>query len=64
MVPDIDGKLTGPTEVSFDYMYLHDRAERKEDNDANPPHLIMVEHKGGGVWAYRVPNKGVSTETT
>ena len=62
VVPDIDGKLVGPTKVSLDYMYLHERHEKGHDSANNPPHLIMVEHKGGRVWAYRVPSKGASTD--
>ena len=61
VVPDIEtGK--GPTKVSIDYMYLHERRGRDKDIAHNPPHMIMIEHRSGRCWAYRVPNKGVLEE--
>ena len=62
LILDVDEKLAGPTKISFDYMYLHDRFERRKDGELNPPHLIMVEHKKGRVWPYRVFFKGVNAE--
>ena len=57
IVPDTEtGK--GPTTFSIDYMYLHERVGKYRDNAYNPPHMVMVEHKHGRCWAYRVPNKG------
>ena len=53
---DSDGK---PAKISIDYMYFHDRAGQVAGNAYNPPQLVMVDHKSGRVWAYRVPNKGI-----
>ena len=55
LVPDIEKGTEGPTTISMDYMFLHDRGAEQ----ANPPHLVVVEHKHGRAWAYRVPNKGI-----
>ena len=61
IVPDTEiGK--GPVKVSMDYMYLHERRGKDRDIAHNPPHMIMIEHKSGRCWAYRVPNKGVLEE--
>ena len=60
IVPDTDGKLVGLTKASMDYMYLHERSETGQDEKFNPPHLLMVEHKHGRVWADRVHKKGVN----
>ena len=57
IVPDIEtGK--GPTKVSIDYMYLHERSGRSQEKH-NPPYMVMIEHRHGRCWAYQVPNKGV-----
>ena len=58
IVPDIQTGA-GPTTVSIDYMYLHERRSQNRDAEGNPPHMIMIEHKYGRCWAYRVSNKGV-----
>ena len=50
----------GPTKVSMDYMYLHERVGEHRDIQHNPPYLIVVEHKFGRCWAYQVPNKGIN----
>ena len=60
IVSEMDGKLVGPTKISLDYMYLHERSDAGKDESQNPPHLVAIEHKFGRVWAYRVPNKGTS----
>lgn len=62
IVPDTDAKVQGPTKISLDYMYLHERADTHLEHKYNPPHLVMVEHKRGRVWAHRVLNKGASGE--
>lgn len=64
LVPDTDGKLVGPTTASLDHMYLHERQEKGHDSDQNPPHMIMIEHKHGRVWTYRVPNNGTNAEAS
>ena len=48
--------------MSMDYMYLHERSGTNGDTVVNPPHLVVVEHRHGRIWAYRVPNKGVMGE--
>ena len=45
--------------LSIDYMYLHERSGQGTTTNYNPPQLVMVDHKKGRVWAYRVSNKGV-----
>ena len=59
IVPDIENG-EGPTKVSMDYMYLHERVGEHRDIQHNPPYLIVVEHKFGRCWAYQVPNKGIN----
>ena len=59
IVPDVE-KGDGPTKVSLDYMYLHDRVGRYRDVQHNPPYLVVIEHKHGRCWAHQVPNKGVN----
>ena len=61
IVPDIEN-VKGPTAVSIDYMYLHERRGKYKESNENPPHMIVIEHKHGRCWAYRVPNKGVLEE--
>ena len=58
VVPDIDTGV-GPTKVSMDYMYLHERSGKYKEDAYNPTHMIMIEHTHGRCWAYRVPNKGI-----
>ena len=61
IVPDIEtGK--GPIKVSLDYMYLHERQGKYRESACNPPHMIVIDHKHGRCWAYRVPNKGILEE--
>ena len=43
-------------------MYMHDRKGSHRESIENPPHMIMVDHKRGRCWAYRVPSKGVLEE--
>ena len=52
----------GPTKISIDYMYLHERKGKFKDATYNPPRMVMIEHKHGRCWAYRVPNKGIMDE--
>ena len=59
LVPDIDGSHTGPNKISMDYMYLSERKNGDGENKNNPPHLVVVDHRHGRVWAHRVPNKGI-----
>ena len=40
-------------------MYLHERIGKHRETTHNPPHLVMVEHRHGRCWAYKVPNKGI-----
>lgn len=61
-VPDTDGEIRGPTKVSFDHMYLHERPDAFQEGAHNLQHLVTVGHKYGRVWAYRVPSKGASAE--
>ena len=58
VVPDIDTG-SGPTKVSMEYMYLHERKGKYKESTHNPPHMVMIEHTKGRCWAYRVPNKGI-----
>ena len=58
-VPDIENG-DGPTKVSMDYMYLHERIGKYRDVQHNPPYLVVVDHKFGGCWDHQVPNKGVN----
>lgn len=59
LVPDVDGQHMGLAKVSMDYMYLNERASGEGDSPGNPPHLVVVDHRHGRIWAHRVPNKGV-----
>ena len=59
IVPDVESGGSAPIQVSIDYMYLHERVGKYRNVDGNPPQLVMVDHRSGRVWAYRVPNKGV-----
>lgn len=62
IVPGVEKGVDIPTKTPIDYMYLHKRVGRFKSPDTNPPQLAMVDHKSGRVWAYRVPNKGVSED--
>lgn len=59
LVPDTE-KGDGPTKVSMDYMYLHERAGKFNEIQNDPPYLIIIEHKFGRCWLHQVPNKGVN----
>ena len=59
IVLDVERGIEGPTKLSMDYMYLHERADDKRGERTNPPYLVVIEHKHGRVWTYQVPNKGV-----
>ena len=61
LVPDTETG-EGPTKVSLDYMYLHDRVGRYKETQHNPPYLVIVEHTYGRCWTYQVPNKEVKGE--
>lgn len=58
IVKDIDMSKEGSVTISMDYMYLHDRIEKYKENGYNPPYLVVVEHRYGMCWAYRLLNKG------
>ena len=62
MVQDRDGSSEGPVQLSMDYMYFHERLNDSGQTTENPPHLVVVEHHHGRIWAYRVPTKGVMGE--
>ena len=47
IVPDIDKSAEGPTTVSMDYMYFHDRIGRYKEPKWNTPYLVVVEHRRG-----------------
>ena len=57
IVSDIDDG-EGPTKVSMDHMYLHERVGKHRDVQRNPPYSEIVEHRFGRCWTYQVPNKG------
>ena len=59
VVPDVDGSVDGPTKISMDYMYLNERGKESQDEISNPPHLVVIEHRHGRVWAHRLPQNGV-----
>ena len=59
IVNECDGSESGPVKVSMDYFYLHERSGNQRDENYNPPHLAVIEHRRGRIWAYRVPNKGI-----
>ena len=59
MVPDIEAG-EGPTTVSLDYMYLHERIGKYREVKHNPLYLVVIEHQHGRCWAHQVPNKGVN----
>ena len=59
IVPDTETE-EGPTKVSMDYMYLHERVGKYREMKHNPPYLVVVEHQRGRCWAHQVPNKGVN----
>ena len=50
LVPDVDKDTSGSIKISMDYMYMHDRFGKYNDNKWNPPYLVVVEHKHGRVW--------------
>lgn len=58
IVPDIDGSKDGPTKMSMDYMYLGERNKGDQDTFDNPPHLVVIDHRHGRIWAHRVPPNG------
>ena len=57
-----DGGSSGLVKISMDYMYLHERNGPNREESYNPFHLLVVEHRYGRIWAYRVPNKGIMDE--
>lgn len=64
LVRDVDGSQMGPVKMSMDYMYLYDRKDKHRDEQCNPPHLVVTEHRFGRLWAHRVLNKGVNNEAS
>ena len=61
---DVDEDKVGPVKILMDYMYSHERNGPYQDERANPPHMVMIEHRFGRGWAHRVPNKGVHNEAS
>ena len=61
IVLDIEGG-EGPTTVSMDYMYLHERHGKYKELQYNPPYLVVIEDTHGRCWTHQVPNKGVNDE--
>ena len=59
VVKDVEETESQMAKISIDYMYLHERSSQNRDDKYNPPQLVMVDHRKGRVWAYRVPNKGI-----
>ena len=59
IVPDVERGMEGPTKISMDYTYFHERGDNKRVEQANPPYLVVIEHKHGRIWTYQVHNKGV-----
>ena len=47
---------------SMERIYFHERKGRHQEEHLNLPHLVMIEHRFGRGWAYRVPSKGVHKE--
>ena len=58
VVPDVDGNIDGPINISIDYMYRHDMKSQDGDVHYNPPYLVAIEHRHGRCWAYQVASKG------
>ena len=42
----------------MDYMYLSERSKGDPEIANNPPHLVVIDHRHGRIWAHRVPHKG------
>ena len=59
IVPDIETG-DGPTKVSLDYTYFHERVGKYQDVQHNPFYLVVIEHRHRRCWAHQVPNKGVN----
>ena len=59
IVPDVDGGMDGPTQISMDYMYLGEKNSGDQDIITNASHLVVVDHRHGRIWIHRVPQKGV-----
>ena len=59
VVRDVNDSSDSMAKASIDYMFLHERAGQGRADIYNPPHLVMVDHKRGRVWSYRVPNNGI-----
>ena len=62
MVKDVESNDNGPVRISMDYMYLYERSGKHKEEQWNPPHFVVIEHRFARVWAYRVPNKGIHKE--
>ena len=50
----------GPSKVSVEHLYLHERVGKHRDIQHNLPYMIVVEHKIGRCWAHRAPNKAIN----
>ena len=57
LVPDVDGNNEGRAKISMDYMYLSEKNKRNPEATNNPPHLVVLDHKHGKIWAHKVLHK-------
>ena len=53
-MPDVEGNVDGVTKYSIDYMRMGSK-----DGDKSTATMTMVNHEGGGVFAYATPGKGI-----
>ena len=61
IVPDTE-IWEGPTKVSLDHVYLHNRVGKYRDVQHNLRYLVVIEHTSRRCWAHQVRNKGVNGE--
>ena len=57
-VPDCDPPHASPAKFSMDYMKLGSK-----DDHTIPYSLVLVNHHGGGTFAYSTPRKGIQGES-
>ena len=53
-----------PSENLNGLLVLHDRKGKYNEERWNPPHMVVIEHRHGRVWAHRVPNKGIHKDAS